>query len=115
MLLGLSAGGPVFAGETRIVDVKVQCSSSCTFSVTLQHEDEGWDHYANQWDVMTLDGVLLGSRVLYHPHVNEQPFTRSLSGVKIPAGTKSVKIRAKDSVHGYSKQEYTVQIPGAGQ
>jgi len=115
MLLGLSASGTVFAGETRIVDVKVQCSGSCTFSVTLQHEDEGWDHYANQWDVMTLDGVLLGSRVLYHPHVNEQPFTRSLSGVKIPTGTKSVKIRAKDSVHGYSKQEYTVQIPGAGQ
>lgn len=115
LALSLSVSGQVLAGETRIVDVKVQCSSSCTFSVTLQHEDEGWDHYANQWDVMTLDGVLLGSRVLYHPHVNEQPFTRSLSGVKIPAGTKSVKIRAKDSVHGYSKQEYTVQIPGAGQ
>ncbi|RLA14162.1 MAG: hypothetical protein DRQ59_03750 [Gammaproteobacteria bacterium] len=115
MLLGLSAGGPVFAGETRIVDVKVQCSGSCTFLVTLEHDDEGWDHYANQWDVVTMDGRLLKSRVLFHPHENEQPFTRSLSGVKIPAGTKSVKIRAKDSVHGYSKQEYTVQIPGAGQ
>ena len=115
MLLGLSASGLVFAGETRIVDVKVQCSASCTFSVTLEHDDEGWDHYANQWDVVTMDGKLLKSRVLFHPHVNEQPFTRSLSGVKIPAGTKSVKIRAKDSVHGYSKQEYTVQIPGAGQ
>jgi len=100
-----------FAGATRIVDVKVECNSSCTFSVTLQHADEGWDHYANQWDVVTLDGVVLGSRVLYHPHVNEQPFTRSLSGVKIPAGTKAVKIRAKDSVHGYSAEENTVPLP----
>ncbi len=115
LVLGLSVSGLVFAGETRIVDVKVECNSSCTFAVTLQHEDEGWDHYANQWDVMTLDGALLGSRLLYHPHVDEQPFTRSLSGVKIPAGTKSVKIRAKDSIHGYSPEEYTVRIPGAGQ
>jgi len=115
MLLGLSASGLVFAGEARIVDVKVQCGSSCTFSVTLEHDDEGWEHYANQWDVVTMDGRLLKSRVLFHPHENEQPFTRSLSGVKIPAGTKSVKIRAKDSVHGYSKQGLTVQIPGAGQ
>ena len=100
-----------FAGATSIVDVKVECNNSCTFSVTLQHADEGWDHYANQWDVVTLDGVVLGSRVLYHPHVNEQPFTRSLSGVKIPAGTKAVKIRAKDSVHGYSAEEHTVPLP----
>ena len=115
MLLNLSASGLAFAGEARIVDVKVQCGSSCTFSVTLEHDDEGWDHFANQWDVVTMEGRLLKSRVLFHPHENEQPFTRSLSGVKIPAGTKSVKIRAKDSVHGYSKQEFTVQIPGAGQ
>jgi len=115
LLLGLSASGLVFAGETRILDVKVECSSSCTFSVTVEHDDEGWDHYANQWDVVTMDGKLLKSRVLYHPHENEQPFTRSLSGVKIPAGTISVKIRAKDSIHGYSKEEYTVKIPGTGQ
>ena len=107
----LSGSIPAFAGATRIVDVKVECNSSCTISVTLQHADTGWDHYANQWDVMTLDGVVLGTRVLYHPHVNEQPFTRSLSGVKIPAGTRSVKIRAKDSVHGYSAEEYTVPLP----
>ena len=107
----LSGSIPAFAGATRIVDVKVECHSSCTFSVTLLHADTGWDHYANQWDVVTLDGVVLGTRVLYHPHVNEQPFTRSLSGVKIPAGIRSVKIRAKDSVHGYSAEEYTVQLP----
>jgi len=115
LVLGLSANGLVFAGETRIIDVKVQCNGSCTFSVTLEHDDEGWNHYANQWDVVTMDGKLLKSRVLLHPHENEQPFTRSLSGVKIPAGTKSVKIRAKDSIHGYSKEEYTVQIPGTVQ
>jgi len=110
LLLLLSTAS--FADEVRIVDVGVECSSSCSFAVTLEHADTGWDHYANQWDVMTLDDKLLGSRVLYHPHENEQPFTRSLSGVKIPQGVSQVKIRARDKLHGYSSQEFVVDIPG---
>ncbi|MCP4331061.1 MAG: hypothetical protein GY785_00280 [Gammaproteobacteria bacterium] len=99
------------ADEVRIVEVSVECPGSCIFAVTLEHADQGWSHYANQWDVMTLDDKLLGSRVLYHPHDNEQPFTRSLSGVTIPSGVSQVKIRAKDLVHGYSPQEFLVDIP----
>lgn len=100
------------AGEVTIVDVRVECPSSCTFSVTLEHADQGWNHYADQWDVVTLDGRLLKSRVLHHPHENEQPFTRSLAGVLVPEGMKQVKIRARDSRHGYSKQEFIVDLPG---
>jgi hypothetical protein len=101
-----------FAGDVHIVDVRVECSASCTFSVTLEHGDEGWNHFANQWDVVTVDDELLGSRVLHHPHVDEQPFTRSLSGVIIPAGVSQVKVRARDSMHGYSEQEFVLDIPG---
>jgi hypothetical protein len=101
-----------FANEVKIVDVKVECSGSCTFLVTLEHEDEGWDHYADRWDVFTLDDRLLKSRVLHHPHEHEQPFTRSVSGVQIPADQSQVKIRARDLKHGYSSQEFIVDIPG---
>jgi hypothetical protein len=100
----------VSANEVTIKQVKVECQVSCTFTVTLQHADQGWNHYANQWDVFTLDNQLLKSRVLYHPHVDEQPFTRSLSGVVIPEGVSRVKIRAKDTVHGYSSQEFMVDL-----
>jgi hypothetical protein len=110
-LVGSVVAGIVGAGEVEIINVKVSCSGSCSFSVTLKHDDEGWQHYANQWDVMTMDNKLLKSRVLLHPHVNEQPFTRSLSGVQIPAGTSRVKIRAQDLKHGYSSDEYTVDLP----
>lgn len=102
----------LLAGEVRIVDVKVRCQVDCTFSVTLEHADEGWEHYANQWDVVTLDGELIKSRVLFHPHVNEQPFTRSLSGVAIAKDIEQVKVRAKDLKHGYSSQEFVVDLPG---
>lgn len=99
------------AGEVNILEVKVECPQTCSFAVTLWHEDDGWDHFANQWDVMTLDGKLLKSRVLHHPHVNEMPFTRSLYSVIIPDDIKQVKIRAKDSVHGYAKKEVIVDLP----
>jgi hypothetical protein len=112
-LLGLLLLSPgAYAGEVSIVEVTVECRGSCTFSVTLEHADQGWHHYANQWDVVTLDGKLLKSRVLHHPHEQEQPFTRSLSGVSIPAGVSKVKIRARDSKHGYSDQEFIVDLPG---
>ncbi len=50
-------------------------------------------------------------RVLAHPHVNEQPFTRSLKGVKVPAGIERVLIRAHDSVHGYGSQVVELTLP----
>lgn len=103
-----------YCGEVTIVDVHVECPSTCTFAVTLKHADEGWNHYADRWEVLTLDDQLLGSRVLYHPHENEQPFTRSQSGISIPPGIERVKLRAHDSKHGYSKQEYIVDLPARG-
>ena len=102
----------VYAGDVSIVEVSVECPNSCTFSVTLKHADQGWDHYADQWDVVTMDGKLLKSRILHHPHEQEQPFTRSLSGVLIPVGESEVKVRAMDTKHCYSAQEFVVDIPG---
>lgn len=101
----------VIANEVVIENAKARKSgSSWSFDVTLKHDDAGWDHYANKWEILSQDGKILGTRVLYHPHENEQPFTRSLSGVSIPAGTKSVKVRAYDSVHGSGEKDYTVKL-----
>ena len=57
------------------------------------------------------DGAVLGTRVLVHPHKTEQPFTRSLGGVKIPENVAEVTLRAHDSVHGYGGKEVTVELP----
>ena len=81
------------------------------FRRTVEHADSGWDHFANKWDVLTTDGTVVASRELLHPHENEQPFTRSLQDVKLPAGTKDVDVRAHDSVHGYGGQTIRVSIP----
>ena len=101
-----------FAGEADIVDVKAQQSADgWNFDVTVRHGDEGWDHYADKWDIVAPDGTVLGTRELAHPHENEQPFTRSLSGVQIPETIGEVTVRAHDSIHLYGGVEMTVSLP----
>ncbi len=104
---------PAQAGEADVVAAEAypEGNGKWRFSVTVRHDDEGWDHYADRWDVLTPDGELLGERVLLHPHENEQPFTRSLGGVQVPEGVTQVVIRAHDSVHELGGAEVTVEIP----
>ena len=106
-----AAGAP--AGEADVVKAAVKQTGERTyrFDVTVAHADTGWDHYADKWEVVTLDNAVLGTRILHHPHVNEQPFTRSLSGVKIPKGIDKVIIRAHDSVHASGGKTLRVELP----
>lgn len=87
----------------QVVDVRASRSSrDWTFSVTVRHADTGWDHYADEWQVVDpVTGEVYGTRVLTHPHVEEQPFTRSQSGIAIPDGVREVLVRAKCTVHGW--------------
>lgn len=102
----------VLAGEADVLSVKVKCkdSGTCSFAVTVMHADQGWDHYANGWEVLDASGNVIAERELLHPHDNEQPFTRSLNNVKIPEGLLEVTIRAHDSVHGLGGKELTVNL-----
>jgi hypothetical protein len=86
-------------------------SDGWRFTVTLRSEDTGWDRYADGWEVAAPDGGRLGHRELLHPHVDEQPFTRSLSGVEIPEGTSWVTIRGHDSVEGWGPP-FRLDLPG---
>jgi hypothetical protein len=81
------------------------------FDVTVRHNDDGWDHYADAWQVVQpSDGKVLGERVLAHPHEHEQPFTRSLSGVSVPDDLAVVLVRAKCNVHGFGGREVRVDL-----
>ena len=103
---------PLIAGKADVLGVEVRKENGGTyaFSITVRHDDEGWKHYADRWEVMSPDGKVLGTRVLSHPHVNEQPFTRSLSGVRIPGQPTVVTVRAKCNVHGFGGREVTVDL-----
>ena len=79
-------------------------------NVKLEHHDTGWQHYADEWRLVDNKGNILGSRVLQHPHVHEQPFTRSLSNVKISSELETVYIEAHDKVHGWTKNRLMIDL-----
>ncbi len=104
----------LFANEVEIVQVEfVKHGTNWQVNTTLRHDDTGWDHYADAWRVVDENGKELGKRVLFHPHENEQPFTRSLRNLKIPAGVSVVYVEAHDKVHGWSKQRLKVDLTRA--
>ncbi len=116
----LPPAGFAAAGQAGVVSASARCdaASRCEITVTLQHDDEGWSHFADRWEVIDPAGERLATRVLRHPHVQEQPFTRSLRGVQLPATLTHVSIRAHDSVHGHGGAEPRVAVerpddPGA--
>ncbi len=110
ILLAISSA--LAAGEVDVVDLKIVALGGERFRIaaTLEHDDHGWDHYANAWDVLDQNGNLLGTRVLHHPHVGEQPFTRSLT-LDLPAGIKTVTVRGRDSIHEYGGKSASIAVP----
>jgi hypothetical protein len=113
LLFALTFFTPAFAGKANVIAVKAyqEAANSFRFEVTIRSDDTGWEKYADKWEVLAPDGEVLGLRVLAHPHETEQPFTRDLSGVKIPADVNEVRVRAHDSVAGFGGDEVLVKLP----
>jgi hypothetical protein len=112
LLLMLPITAQLNASETLIEGAKSvrQSDGNYQFSVTLRHADKSWDHYANFWQVQGEDGKVYAKRVLHHPHINEQPFTRSLNNVKLPKNTKKVIIVAGCNVDGANSKKFLLKL-----
>lgn len=119
LLLLLLAPVGASAGTADVLAAKVRCrpapgdrpASVCSFSVSIRHADTGWDHYANRFEIVGPEGAVLATRILRHPHVDEQPFTRNLGGVRVQNAVSEVEIRAGDLVHGLGGEVVTVEVP----
>ena len=98
-----------FAQVKEVLATRAANGSWC-FGTSVLHNDEGWEHYANGWEIIDLEGNKLGSRKLNHPHVHEQPFTRSQCHISIPANTSKVIVRAKCNLHGFGGKAMLVEL-----
>ncbi len=112
-VLMLFASMSLCASEVKILSVQADCDvqRQCVFKVTISHADTGWQHYANYWQVVNKQGDVLVERTLYHPHVDEQPFTRSSSPVLLSRELKKVWIKAGDNVEGLNSKPYLFKLP----
>ncbi len=84
VLLWSAAGS--LAGEADVIAVtaRPRAPGVYDFDVTVRSNDSGWDHYADRLEAVAPDGRILGTRGLLHRHDDEQPFTRDISGVRVP-------------------------------
>ena len=98
-----------FAQVKEVLATK-QSSGSWCFGTSVRHNDEGWDHYADGWEIIDLEGNPIGYRKLHHPHVNEQPFTRSQCNIKISTEISKVIVRAKCNKHGFGGKALLVDL-----
>jgi hypothetical protein len=106
-----SSVGDAGGGCADVIGVEVTGDGPYTFAVTVASPDTGWEKYADEWRIESESGEVLGVRELTHPHVDEQPFTRSLGGVDVDAGS-SVVVAARDSVEGYCGDRVSVTVGG---
>ena len=98
-----------FAQPPLILKAEANVKSNQLFNitVTIRHPDTGWDHYASEWVVIADDEKEIAKRTLYHPHVNEQPFTRSLADVLLPTEANKITIKAICS-KGHESKPYVL-------
>jgi hypothetical protein len=95
--------------EANVTRVELSRSGDeVTFDVTLFHDDDGEDGYANWWQVERLDGTRIGRRELLHAH-GTKPFTRS-DTYDIPDDVTCVVVRGHDQTHGYGGQVGLVNL-----
>jgi hypothetical protein len=121
VLLGSAlAAAPTHLGAAEpqkfpdVVAAKVRASGTdrFDFDVTISSPYDTPQRYADAFRVVGADGAVFGERVLLHDHAGEQPFTRDLYGVKIPAGVRSVIVEARDRKYGYGGKTVRVALPG---
>ena len=96
----------------EIVDVVATRAGdgSWTFDVTVSSPDDTPERYADGWRVVGADGTVYGEHTLTHDHANEQPFTRTQSGVDIPDEVDEVTIEGRDLVNGFGGRSVTVTL-----
>jgi hypothetical protein len=103
--------------DVEFVRAVQSSDGSWTFHVTVRHPDTGWEDYADGWDIVVPDGQVLKSgaaekftRLLLHPHENEQPFTRSQSSIVVPDGVTILVVRAHDLIDGFGGRQISVDL-----
>ena len=111
IVFSLFFSSSVFASDVEIVKVVLtKNTGTWRADVTLNHADTGWKHYADAWRLVDEKGNEIGKRTLYHPHVNEQPFTRSLGGIQIPSDKNIIFIEAHDLNRGWSSNKVKIDL-----
>jgi len=119
MQSGEPAGGPTVApaqdaSAQRFPDVigaeLTRSGETWSLAVTISSPYDSPERYADGWRVLAPDGTVLGEHTLTHDHAGEQPFTRTMTGLRIPEGVEQIVVEGRDLAHGYGGTTTTIEV-----
>ena len=113
LAIGLAGASEAQAGDADVTNVAIrQRANLYDLDVTIRSKDTGWERYADRIEALGPDGSVLGTRVLEHPHDDEQPFTRDLYDLRVPPGIARITVRVHFKPSGFDGATMTVPLPG---
>jgi len=111
-VLALTVATQAQAGDADVTGVVVnQRAGLYDLDVTIRSKDTGWERYADRIEARGPDGTVLGTRILEHPHDDEQPFTRDLYRLRVPAGIARITVRVHFKPTGFDGATMIVPLP----
>jgi hypothetical protein len=87
--------------DVTAIEVVERAVNTFDVTVTMSSPYDTPQRYADAWRVLDERGTVLGIREILHDHATEQPFTRSLEGVIIPAQVKVITVEGRDQTYGW--------------
>jgi hypothetical protein len=94
--------------DIKSVEIEKVDESTADLSVTVSSPYDSPERYADGWRVLDQDDQVLGEHTLAHDHADEQPFTRTQTGLTVPDGTQELTVQGRDLKNGYGGQTATV-------
>jgi len=94
--------------DVEDVEVEKVDDNTADLSVTVSSPYDTPERYADGWRVLDQDDEVLGEHTLMHDHADEQPFTRTQTGLTIPDGTQELTVEGRDLKNGYGGETVTV-------
>ncbi len=94
-----------------VVDAELEpTGDTWSLHVTISSPYDSPERYADGWRVLAPDGTVLGEHRLAHDHADEQPFTRTQTGLEIPEGVDEITVEGRDLENGYGGETVTVDV-----
>ncbi|WP_299447650.1 hypothetical protein [uncultured Phycicoccus sp.] len=97
--------------DVETAELRRETDGTFTLEVTISSPYDTPERYADGWRVLDPDGNELGRHDLAHDHADEQPFTRTQSGLVIPDGVPEVRVEGRDLENGYGGTTVVVAVP----
>jgi hypothetical protein len=99
-----------------VIDAELEpAGDTWRLSATLSSPYDTPERYADAFRAVSEDGTVLGVRELAHDHADEQPFTRSLTGLEIPDEVERITVEGRDLAHGWGGDAVELEVPSRAQ